>query len=144
MQIDRSIQGTTFLFYRKRLITALHSVEKLASFCAQSSLNHHVWSVSFPFYPAWLKCLRGFFCLFVCLFLQRIWSIKMALLILLVSQNNKWVSYSFLLRIQMYLPFLRVISKGWFGDTVLFCDYILNQMFDASFLLSRWWWFFFF
>jgi len=61
----------------------------------------------------------------------------MALLILLVSQNNKWVSYSFLLRIQMYLPFLRVISKGWFGDTVLFCDYILNQMFDASFLLSR-------
>lgn len=60
----------------------------------------------------------------------------MALLILLESQNNKWVSYSFLLRIQMHLPFLCVISKGWFVNTVVFCDYVLNQMFDASFLLS--------
>lgn len=59
----------------------------------------------------------------------------MALLILLESQN-KWVSYSFLLRIQMHLPFLCVISKGWFVNTVVFCDYVLNQMFDASFLLS--------
>lgn len=63
MQIDRSVQGTTFLFYRKHLITALHSVEMLTSFCTQISLNHDVSDHSFLSFPSSLleMCLREIF-----------------------------------------------------------------------------------
>lgn len=64
MQIDRSVQGTTFLFYRKRLITALHSVEMLTSFCTQISLNHDVSDHDFLSLPSSLleMCLREILC----------------------------------------------------------------------------------
>jgi len=63
MQIDRSVQGTTFLFYRKHLITALHSVEMLTNFCARISLNHDVSDYNFLSLPSSVleMCLREIF-----------------------------------------------------------------------------------
>lgn len=34
----------------------------------------------------------------------------------------------------MYRLLLRIISKGWFGNIVLFSDYVLTGVFYASFL----------
>ena len=59
----------------------------------------------------------------------------MAFLILLEYQNNKWVSCSFLVRIQMYVPLLCAISKGWVGNIVLFSDYVLKCFMPHS---SKW------
>lgn len=63
MQIDGSVQGTTFLFYRKRLITALHSMEMLTSFCTQISLNRDASDHNFLSLPSSLleMCLREIF-----------------------------------------------------------------------------------